>query len=106
MRKKIMSKRLYESIMKDVAKKVKRHLNENIISSEDNIINTIIDCLSENGILYTFAEQILNDEIEDIFTNKDFLKKLGEMLSDEISTIVYNEYHKDDYEDDYDPDVY
>ena len=88
------NRRLYESIMKDVSKKIKRHLNENINPVNENIIDTIIDCLSEQGILYDLAEQISTAEIEDphVFTDNEFLQQFGERLSDEVSTIYFNEF--------------
>ena len=88
------NRKVYESIMKDVSKKIKRHLNENINPVNENIIDTIIDCLSEQGILYDLAEQISTAEIEDphVFTDNEFLQQFGERLSDEVSTIYFNEF--------------
>jgi hypothetical protein len=88
------NRRLYESIMKDVSKKIKRHLNENMNPANEDIIDTIIDCLSEHGILYDLAEQVSTAEIEDphVFTDNEFLQQFGERLSDEVSTIYFNEF--------------
>lgn len=88
------NKRLYESIMKDISRKVKKHLNENMDPAAEDIIDIIIDCLSDQGILYDFAEQVSSAEIEDphVFTDEEFLKEFGKRLSDEVSTIYFNEF--------------
>lgn len=88
------NRKVYESIMKDVSRKVKKHLNENMNPANEDIIDIIIDCLSEQGILYDLAEQVSTAEIEDphVFTDNEFLQQFGERLSDEVSTIYFNEF--------------
>ena len=86
------NKNIYESIMKDVSKTIKKHLNENVDVNSEEAIDLIIDTLSENDTLYELAEMVADSLDPHIFEDDEFLHALGEKLSDEVSTIYFNEF--------------
>ena len=99
------NKRLYESIMKEVSKTVKRRLNEvnqfGYEQSNENTIDWIIKGLSDSGTLDELAEHCMVGAIEDvaIFKDTDFLDELGQAIYDEVSTIIYNADNEDNEDD-------
>ena len=87
------NKRLYESIMKDVSKTVKRGLNESYKQNTAEIlIDKIIDALTEDGTLESIAEGIEFGEynIEEKYFDEDFCNELGHAVLKEIKNILYN----------------
>ena len=85
--------RLYESIMRDVARTVKRGLNESYKQSTAEIlIDKIIDALTEDGTLESIAEGIEFGEynIDEKYFDEDFCNELGHAVLKEIKNIQYN----------------
>lgn len=102
-------KALYESIMRDVAKTVKRRLNENVyidnqslpkISNEfyhiqensddedeviDQIISMIVESMIHSGGLWELAYLIQEDILDpDIFYSDNFAETFAERFSDAV----------------------
>jgi hypothetical protein len=69
------NKKLYETIMKDVSKTIKKHLNENVDVNSEEVIDLIIDTLSENDTLYKLAEMVADYLDPHIFVDDEFNSK-------------------------------
>lgn len=67
------NKKLYESIMKDVAKTVKRNLNENSPYYVGDVIREIIDTVGENMFYEDLLEMIPDNVLDKIL--KDMKRK-------------------------------
>ena len=90
------NRRHYESIMKDVAKKVKSHLNENI---DNDYTSKFLDIIDESLDLTSSYEKIANlieDDMTDEYysystlTNEVFANKLINMIINRINDLVHD----------------
>lgn len=63
------NRKLYESIMKDVAKTVKKRLNENSPYYVGDVIQEIIDTVGENMFYEDLLEMIPDNVLDKILKN-------------------------------------
>ena len=101
---------LYESIMKDVSKTVKKRLNESTnrfypedwddINTAENVINAILEALYQSGIYYSFYKSINYAGLDPrVFTSEPFLQEFGKQLSNDVEEAC-EQYKKDEFDED------
>ena len=99
---------LYESIMRDVSKTIKRRLNEStnrfypedweVLETGQDVINAILEALYQSGIYKSFSKSVNYGRINtNVFTNENFLNEFGKQLTEN-----FNEYFKEWLKEEYD----